>query len=139
HTEKKGPKGHIVVHEMPNTEAYIKQVEEYWTKERMHRAIPMFITLDSNGKISYNDKGPEDTGYVPDEDYTKSPYKQTGKVFFVMAGRNYVCSGSSNGNNAVLTAGHCVSDGRGKFHTNWMFRPQFKNGQNPSGTWVAKK
>jgi hypothetical protein len=61
-----------------------------------------------------------------------------GKVFFTKyGGGNYVCSGSSIGNKAVLTAGHCVSDGAGHFHTNWVFVPAYRNAVRPYGTWTA--
>lgn len=60
---------------------------------------------------------PTGTQYVPENKYEEMPYKLTGKVFFVQDGKNYVCSASSAGNNAVLTAGHCVSNGKGVYHT----------------------
>jgi V8-like Glu-specific endopeptidase len=50
------------------------------------------------------------------------PYKLTGKVFFVQEGKNYVCSASAAGNNAILTAGHCVSNGKGVYHTVSVFQ-----------------
>lgn len=67
------------------------------------------------------------------------PYKAVGKVFFtkVSDGLNYVCSGSSIGGRAVLTAGHCVSDGNQHYHKNWTFVPAYKNGTKPYGTWPA--
>jgi hypothetical protein len=68
------------------------------------------------------------------------PYLSVGKVFFVMQGRNYVCSGASIGGSAVLTAGHCVADGRGTFHSNWVFVPEFNNSSTPiAGPWVASQ
>jgi hypothetical protein len=51
------------------------------------------------------------------------PYVAVGKVYFTMSGQNYLCSGASIGGSAVLTAGHCVADGVGNFHTNWTFIP----------------
>ena len=38
----------------------------------------------------------------------------------------------------VLTAGHCVNDGPGAFHTNWMFVPGYRDGARPYGTWTAR-
>src|SRR5690606_15730891 len=52
---------------------------------------------------------------------------------------NYVCSGSVAGNSAVLTAGHCVSDGRGTYHSNWIFKPAFRFKDGPAGSWTARK
>ncbi len=66
------------------------------------------------------------------------PYRAVGKVFFTMDGFNYVCSGSSIGGSAVLTAGHCVSDGNGNYVTNWVFVPEFYNFTSPLPfPWVA--
>lgn len=65
------------------------------------------------------------------------PYRAIGKVFFTKGGINYVCSGSSIGGRAVLTAGHCLSDGKGTFHSNWIFVPAYKKNSKPYGTWTA--
>lgn len=69
--------------------------------------------------------------------YTVYPYKTIGKVFFTMAGQSFVCSASSIGNYAVITAGHCVSDGHGHFHTNWVFVPAYNAGAAPFGQWTV--
>jgi hypothetical protein len=72
--------------------------------------------------------------------YSNLPYRAIGKVFFLMEGRNFVCSAASIGGNAVITAGHCVSDGAGNFDTNWLFIPEFWNySTNFVGPWVATK
>ncbi len=65
------------------------------------------------------------------------PYKEVGKVFFTQNAINYVCSGSSIGGRAALTAGHCVSDGTSTWNTNTTFVPSYRNGTAPYGTWVA--
>jgi V8-like Glu-specific endopeptidase len=70
--------------------------------------------------------------------YADYPYGTVGKVFFTkFGGGNYVCSASSIGNYAVITAGHCVSDGLGHYHTNWVFVPRYLNGAAPLGQWTA--
>lgn len=84
----------------------------------MRNAIPIHF----NKKFSPKNV----TEYVPSEDYSKLPYKAIGKIYFTRAGINYVCSGVANGNNTVITAGHCVSDGQGHYHTNWIFKPGIK-------------
>lgn len=75
--------------------------------------------------------------------YSVYPYRTIGKVFFTkVTGGNYVCSGSSIGGRAVLTAGHCVAIGGGgtsKWHKNWAFVPAYKDGSRPYGTWVAQQ
>jgi V8-like Glu-specific endopeptidase len=65
------------------------------------------------------------------------PYSTVGKVFFSTSDGNYVCSGSSIGGRAVLTAGHCVME-KGKLHTNWVFVPIYYNGEEPYGKWPQK-
>ena len=67
------------------------------------------------------------TAYVPEPDINTFPYRPSGKVYFTMMGRNYVCSASVIGENTIWTAGHCVSNGRGQFHSNWIFIPGFDN------------
>jgi V8-like Glu-specific endopeptidase len=71
--------------------------------------------------------------------YSRFPYSASGKVFFTKGGLSYVCSGSTQKGSAVLTAGHCVSNGRGTFHTRWSFVPSYKNGARPFGTWYARR
>lgn len=69
--------------------------------------------------------------------YTVIPYRMVGKVFFKKAGQPFVCSASSIGNYAVISAGHCVSDGMGHFHTDWVFVPAYNAGAAPYGQWTA--
>lgn len=71
-------------------------------------------------------------------DRTMFPYGATGKVYFTMGGRNYVCSAAVIGENAIWTAGHCVNNGRGQFHSNWAYIPAFVNYSSPYiSPWVA--
>lgn len=72
--------------------------------------------------------------------YKKYPYKTVGRIFFTTAsGTNSSCSGSSIGGRAVLTAGHCVSDGSGNWHSNWIFRPAYRDAGTITSilTWTA--
>ncbi|MDB9786828.1 trypsin-like serine protease [Bacteriovoracaceae bacterium] len=71
------------------------------------------VTLDITDEVS--------------EDYDVKPYESVGKVFFKKDnGNSFVCSGSVIGKNVVLTAGHCISDGEGNWHKNWIFIPQYR-------------
>jgi V8-like Glu-specific endopeptidase len=86
---------------------------------------------------------PHTTYKVLRDSYTVFPYKAIGKVFFTKAtGGNYVCSGSSAGGRAVLTAGHCVAEGgKNLWHRNWAFVPAYRgwsSSQRPYGTWTAQ-
>jgi hypothetical protein len=71
-------------------------------------------------------------------DIQQFPYKTVGRIFFTTAtGGNSSCSGSSIGGRAVLTAGHCVSAGNGRWHRNWVFRPAYRDGPpiTSIGSW----
>ncbi len=71
-------------------------------------------------------------------DFIQFPYSTVGKVFFTRGGFNYICSAAVIGENAIWTAGHCVNDGQGQFHKNWIFVPNFYNFRTPyPGPWVA--
>ena len=80
------------------------------------------------------------------------PATTTGKVFFTTTGNgrteNWVCSAStvnSNGKDAVITAGHCVYGSLGgevpgeRWHSNWVFVPDYSNGSAPYGVWTARQ
>jgi hypothetical protein len=77
------------------------------------------------------------TNFVPQECYATPPFRAIGKVFFTMDDFDYSCSGASIGGRAVITAGHCVSDGNHTYHTNWQFVPMYYNNEKPAGTWIA--
>lgn len=80
---------------------------------------------------------PHVTTYVPTSYYPYQPWRTIGKVFFSDGVYNYVCSGSSIGGRAVLTAGHCVSNGGGTWYSNWRFVPRYLAGSAPDGVWSA--
>ncbi len=67
---------------------------------------------------------------------TAYPKSAVGKLFFTLGGRNWVCSASVVGRSTLITAGHCNSDGAGRFATNRLFCPSYKDGVNPlRGCW----
>ena len=118
---------------------------QFWTPEMMKKATPMerFIKTDKLKKYfkepSVKDTIKADTDFVkPESLYQKAPYKRTGKVYFLFGGRPASCSGSSSGNNVVLTAAHCVFL-EGNFHEKFVFVPQYNNGSRPEGVWAAKE
>jgi hypothetical protein len=118
-------------------------VQQYWTAERMANAIPADKTLSATGKLAPAAK--KKAALAPAEQipppYTSFPTSTNGKVYFSDDGVPYVCSGTSvlSGNRStVWTAGHCVHDGAGGFHTNWAFVPAYADGSRPYGTWAAR-
>jgi hypothetical protein len=67
--------------------------------------------------------------------------RTTGRVFFVLDGTGYACSGSavaSAGQDVVMTAAHCVSDGAGHWATHWTFVPGYDDGREPYGSYPAR-
>ena len=113
----------------------------YWTEERRNNAIPREFQFEvgaTEGKlVPQARKGGSGGGstttsgtfYWSALNHGDFVARITGKVFFTMSGKNYVCSGSlvKDGNAGiavVVTAAHCVFDNATKsFATNWAFVP----------------
>jgi hypothetical protein len=67
--------------------------------------------------------------------------RTTGRVFFTLDGTAYTCSGSAvagGGQDLVMTAAHCVSDGAGHWATRWTFVPGYDAGREPYGSYPAR-
>jgi V8-like Glu-specific endopeptidase len=65
-----------------------------------------------------------------------------GKVFFTLGATDYTCSGTlvrSRRGYVVLTAAHCVTNGRGQWAVNWTFVPGYKDGAEPYGQYTARR
>jgi V8-like Glu-specific endopeptidase len=114
-------------------------VQSYWTPARMRSATPADQVLRGNATTSTRTFK---AAFPFSSHEAAQPYPaMQGKVFFTMAGVDYVCSGTaltSANRSTVWTAGHCVNDGAGTFHTNWAFVPGYRNGSAPYGTWPAR-
>lgn len=116
----------------------IRKTLEFWTPENMRKAKPIEELIFNSGFTMKKDTAPIDTAPVPEEYYSRYPYATAGRVFFLYDGQKASCTGSSTGGNAVITAGHCVAMYR-KYHTNWIFVPQYNNGSQPFGAFPATK
>jgi hypothetical protein len=135
----------VMVKEISNQEQ--KAASDFWTPERMAQAKPIEELLPSSffdkfGMPSVQEppagKFEPDTDFVrPESLYQVHPYKTMGRAFFLFDNRTASCSASSSGNNAVLTAGHCLFIG--DFHQRFVFVPQYNNRSEPAGRWPAKK
>ncbi len=124
-------------------EEYAKLMDDYWTPERMSSAIPMQQILDGVNK-NVIEKDVEDTVsityYVNRNNYSKYPHHRIGKLFYRDdSGNNWQCSGSITNNNTIVTAGHCISDGRGNFYNNFMFVPSYYEGDEPYSRWHGRR
>ncbi len=134
-----------------------ERVVAYWTAQRIASATPRDFVRDSNGEFRPFARPPSGGGSVAGAAWPNGQgqvYRTVGKVFFSMAGSNWVCSGAvatdgstTNGRSLVLTAGHCAYDEVARrFATNWMFVPQYDGlsgsppsvcGGSPFGCWTA--
>jgi hypothetical protein len=128
------------------------RVEQYWTADRMARAIPRDAVLrDSGGSGTQHQT-------LAASDVTGASWtgggailQRSGKVFFTLANLDYVCSGSviQDGEDPayslVITAGHCAYDqADGAFATNWIYVPAWDSAPTPPcsattyGCWLAR-
>lgn len=112
----------------------------YWTKDRLDNALTRDFEFEpgaKSGKLVSLGKsargGGGKTTSITGSSWTKGgkPLLATGKVFFTMSAKNYVCSGSivnesASDRSIVLTAGHCVFDNAtGNFATRFIYIPAF--------------
>lgn len=130
-------------------------VQAYWTDARMRRAA----RPDADGRAGAGLGGRSDPDRPaplrPLRQAQPSPVRQAapwvdggavgravGRVFFTLRGQDYSCSGTavrSHNRDTVLTAGHCVNAGPGPYARNWLFVPGYRAGQQPYGSWTARR
>ncbi|WP_133740706.1 trypsin-like serine peptidase [Actinorugispora endophytica] len=126
---------------------------DYWTPERMASAVPRGSLL--GGVVDALPPLPPLSGASPETQGAPVPTSTgrrwtgggrvvatTGRVFLRMDGGDYTCSASvvdAENRDTVLTAGHCLKDGRGSWADNWMFVPGYDNGVEPYGRYPARK
>jgi hypothetical protein len=134
----------------------------YWTPARMAAAKPLALPSGSEGRQSTSPPGKPvavprtadpQTGTsvggaaagVP-RPYTTAPARTEVKIFFIEDGEEYVCSGTvvnSRSKRMVDTAGHCVSDGAGNYHSDFVVVPAYSSrcsgcADEPYGAWTAR-
>jgi V8-like Glu-specific endopeptidase len=117
-----------------------KGVDAFWTKERMLSAKPMDLIISDEvvaikGEIQFAAFNGTRENPTPN----KYPYATAGRLFFSTGSGQSSCTASSVGNDIILTAGHCVSSGRGRYYTQFSFCPQHKDGACPEGRFTGAK
>jgi V8-like Glu-specific endopeptidase len=148
-----GPRGAdspVVVHSTGvDTAAEAQRVRDFWTPRRMRQAVPLAGELTATELLKAKDKPPKPGkpshgGVSTGGRWTDggTVVATTGKVFFVLDGGQFTCSAGvveSANDSTVVTAGHCLNDGRGTFAEEWYFVPAYRDGapDNPYGDWVA--
>lgn len=96
--------------------------------------------------LNYHYPFPYTRYQVSSDNYQDFPNRMVGKLFYTHAitGDDWVCSASavnSTNKRLIVTAGHCVSDGKGHWHTNFMFVPAYNpnhldpDRREPYGRW----
>ena len=126
------------------------QAAQFWNPKRMRQALPLSAPpigprrLESAG-VPTSSAPPGGEVTIPTEtidDPTAPVFRENGAIFIVgpfgALGR---CSGTSvNAPNfsLVITAGHCVHEGRHWQGKKWVFVPGYHYGERPFGTFVAK-
>jgi hypothetical protein len=144
-----------------------RQILAHWTPERMRAAksAPVLAEKRSAQPQSHNGPARSAPGFTgsasgitgsaktpamaPLADLTQSqvwtahgqmPASTVGKLYFDEPDGAYECTASvitSANKNLIWTAGHCVTDGAGNWYTNWLFVPDYADGNRPLGSWAA--
>jgi hypothetical protein len=94
------------------------------------------------GRASSLDAADALSGSEPWTPHGSMPATTVGKLFFSdSSGNGYECTASviASGNRSMIwTAGHCVTDGNNNWYTNFVFAPDYDNGNAPLGLWEWK-
>ncbi|MEH0935424.1 trypsin-like serine peptidase [Micromonospora psammae] len=133
--------------------AVAKEVAAFWTPERMAKAVDLDVKRvgppESPNRARKPD-GPAGTvapvapriASGDDVSILLTESQTVGKVYFTTPnGGTASCSASTTASGKrrlVVTAGHCVHQGRGgQWYGNWQFVPRYRSGVRPFGTFVA--
>jgi hypothetical protein len=124
-----------------------RQVEAFWTPQRMAAARPLELTVGGDGRTDLRHgplPGAARASYAVVEAPEVPPFAWNGRLFVVQDGEEGSCSATaidSPTRSLVLTAGHCVNTGpeRGRPGT-WSsyleFVPGYNLGAAPYGAFV---
>lgn len=137
----------------------LRDVELYWTEDRIRSASPLPIpTLDGEPPVEdvievrepdviehsavepdaeVDDLSAETACFVTSlvSNRNVSPYKYVGKLYMTFGGNNYVGSAWCICKKSICTAGHCVHDKSTGWATNVIFKGRYNSGSQ-SGTWA---
>ncbi|MBB6118654.1 trypsin-like serine peptidase [Nocardiopsis algeriensis] len=127
------------------TEEQDRAVLDYWTLERMAAARPVSSLLEGAPTA---DPPAAASQAAPRADSPGAPWsaggrvvRTTGKVYLTMDGTDLTCTASvvdARNRSTLITAGHCVKDGRGSWARNWTFVPAYADGETPHGRYTAR-
>jgi hypothetical protein len=124
-----------------------RQVEAFWTPQRMAAARPLELTVDGDGRTDLH-RGPlrraATASYSVVATPEVPPYAWNGRLFVVQGGEESSCTATaidSPSRSLVLTAAHCVNSGPrdgkpGVWSTYLEFVPGYNLGVAPYGVFV---
>jgi V8-like Glu-specific endopeptidase len=127
------------------------RIRGYWTADRMRSARPVDsgrqlggphgarVGLASTGSTTAS--GAPTVARAPKAGGVRVP-STVGRLFFRTGSGAASCSAAvirTRQRNQVLTAGHCVNDGSGRWYRDWVFVPRYHRGKRPFGTWVSSR
>lgn len=129
----------------------LDEARSFWTPQRMEQATALPAHLPGNHELADGKPGSASPTPLPGEtvvptetiaDPTAPGVSQNGVIFVVGSfGTLGRCSGTSvsaPSYSLVITAGHCVHEGRHWMGEKWVFVPGYHHGERPFGTFVAK-
>jgi hypothetical protein len=124
-----------------------RQVERFWTPQRMAAARPLEMTVGRGGRADVHlgaRPRAAHASYSVVETPEVLPFAWNGRLYVVQNGEEGFCSGTaidSATRSLVLTAGHCVNTGPehgrpGNWSSYLEFVPGYNLGAAPYGTFV---
>ena len=152
----------VAQHEAARTLADQQRVLRYWTPERMRQAKPLVRPAASRAHTAAAPRRGRPLTVAPARPRTQMAVHRSssrsgtggewkgggevastsGRVFLTMGGDEYFCSAStvnSGNRDVVVTAGHCLKDGKGAWASKWTFVPGYRDGKRPYGGFTARR
>jgi V8-like Glu-specific endopeptidase len=116
--------------------AAARNVESYWTPERMAKATPVDGRTTTSGGVS--------TTLAARTAQTYGGIPSVGALFFNTNSGDHYCTGAvinSTSKRLVITAAHCIHGGQGgTYFRNVAFAPRYDRGVSKRyGIWTARK
>ncbi len=121
----------------------------FWTPARMRAARPLGLRVGADGRARLRVGAPDagaTASFTPVATPEVAPFSVEGRVFIRRRNLEGYCSATAIDTptrRLVLTAGHCVNDGREGRRTVWSrfmeFVPAYNGGVAPFGAFVARR
>ena len=116
-----------VSYTLETNDIYAQQIIDYWTPEKMAKAIPIMPCIEDEIEQ------PNITTTDPEiADLKQMPFSAGGKLFFSGDGKNYIASANiMERSNLLVTAAHCVQNkDTGMIYDNFLFERCYDDGKS---------